>query len=116
MAEGGDNLQESGNGSGDGVVGALKSKELLVPAALSAVGAVAVSKGPDLLKKLGNATEQKSGAKLAAKLIPGGGGDGKKTRRLPIQRWTDVAVPIATAYDEWTNFRQYPEFMHRVLN
>jgi len=129
MAEGGDNPQESGNGSGGGVLGALKSKELLVPAALSAVGAVAASRGPDLLRRLGDATEQKSGAqaarlggkaaqgaKLASKLVPGGGADGKKTRRLPIQRWTDVAVPVARAYDEWTNFRQYPEFMHRVLD
>ena len=52
------------NGGGDGgaadtVVSALKSKELLVPAALSAAGAIAVAKGPDLVHRLTDATESK---------------------------------------------------------
>jgi uncharacterized membrane protein len=54
----------------------------------------------------------------ASKLIPGKGGGGgkqKKTRRLPIQRWTDVAVPVEEAYERWTRFEDYPKFMHRVL-
>jgi uncharacterized membrane protein len=50
----------------------------------------------------------------------GGGGDGgggrEKTRRLPIQRWTDVAVPVQDAYEKWTQFEEFPKFMHRVLN
>jgi uncharacterized membrane protein len=64
--------------------------------------------------------------KAASKLMGGragkddgdgnGGGGGKKTRRLPIQRWTDVAVPVEKAYEAWTNFEEYPEFMHRVLD
>src|SRR5436305_1515269 len=108
-----------GNGNGGSLLGALKSKELLIPAALSAVGAVAASKGPDLVRRLTDATEQKGeesagrlgekaaeGAKsqfdgkgmlgnVASKVLSGGGGSGqKKTRRLPIQRWTDVAVPV----------------------
>jgi uncharacterized protein YndB with AHSA1/START domain len=50
----------------------------------------------------------------------GGGGDGGaqkggKTRRLPIQRWTDVAVPVDKAYQAWTQFEEFPKFMHRVL-
>src|SRR5688572_443946 len=48
-----------------------------------------------------------------------GGGDqgGKgKTRRLPIQRWTDVAVPVERAYEAWTRFEDFPRFMHRVLS
>src|SRR5687768_725014 len=55
----------------------------------------------------------------ASKLIPGmgkGGGKNKKTRRLPIQRWTDVAVPVEEAYERWTNFEEFPKFMHRVLS
>jgi|tagenome__1003787_1003787.scaffolds.fasta_scaffold20741401_2 uncharacterized membrane protein len=147
MAEEEDNAaeNESGNGNGGGsMLDALKTKELLLPAALSAVGAVAAAKGPDLFRRLTDATEQKGdesaerlgekaaeGAKsqiagkggmlgkVASKALPGGGGGGsgqKKTRRLPIQRWTDVAVPVETAYQEWQNFDDFPKFMHRVLN
>jgi uncharacterized membrane protein len=125
---------------------ALKSKEVLVPAALSAAGAIAAAKAPDLVHKLTDATERKGedeaeelgeraaegakkgmtgggkglAGKALAKAMPGGGGGGggggKKTRRLPIQRWTDVAVPVETAYEAWTKFNEYPKFMHRVLN
>jgi uncharacterized membrane protein len=48
--------------------------------------------------------------------VPGiGGGSQKKTRRLPIQRWTDVAVPVEEAFEKWTNFEEFPKFMHRVV-
>jgi len=123
----------TGNGS--------KGKEALVAAAVSAVGALAASKGPDLVRKVAGATEEKGenkaqemgekaleGAKdslgkaggvgkLASKALGGGGGGGgKKTRRLPIQRYTDVAAPIDDVYEAWTKFDQFPRFMHRVLN
>ena len=122
-----------GNGS--------KSKEVLASAALSALGALAAAKGPDLIRKVVGATEEKGedeakemggkavdgakerlskagpGGKIAAKLMGGGSGSGgKKTRRLPIQRWTDVALPIDQVYEEFTKFDQFPAFMHRVLN
>src|SRR4051812_31625695 len=145
MAEenGNENAEQNGSGSSSSILDTLMSKELIIPAALSAVGAVAAAKGPDLLRHLGNATEEKGGeqaermgekaaegakssltggggmlGKVASKALPGGGGGGgqKKTRRLPIQRWTDVSVPLATAYEEWTNFNEFPKFMHRVLN
>lgn len=35
-------------------------------------------------------------------------------RRMPIQQSVDVAVPIKEAYDQWTRFEEWPEFMHRV--
>jgi len=57
--------------------------------------------------------------KALSKLSGGGSSSesgGKKTRRLPIQRWTDVAVPVEKAYQAWTRFDDYPRFMHRVLN
>jgi uncharacterized membrane protein len=131
----------AGGGAESKIVSALKSKELLIPAALSAAGALAASKGPDVLKKLSGEGENEAeklgeraaeGAKssigngagggIAGKAVKkalgkggGGGGGGKKTRRLPIQRWTDVAVPVDQAYQAWTKFDQFPKFMHRVL-
>jgi len=60
----------------------------------------------------------------ASSLLPGGGGSdsggGKgmpgvgKGRRMPIQQAVDVAVPIETAYNQFTQFEDWPEFMHRV--
>jgi uncharacterized membrane protein len=64
----------------------------------------------------------------AGGLIPGlGGGDSKggskggapgtgKGRRMPIQQSVDVAVPVETAYNQWTQFEDWPNFMHRVTN
>jgi uncharacterized membrane protein len=137
---------DAGGMSHDGgsLLSALTKKELLIPAALSAAGAVFASKGPDLIRHLTDAGQEKGeeeaerlgknaaqGAKTAltgggmsgiagkamSKVTGGGGGSGgKKTRRLPIQRWTDVAVPVEKAYKAWTRFDTYPRFMHRVLN
>jgi uncharacterized membrane protein len=59
----------------------------------------------------------------ASGLMPGGGdsGGGKggmpgvgKGRRMPVQQSMDVAVPVETAYNQWTQFEEWPEFMHRV--
>jgi uncharacterized membrane protein len=140
MTEREEEVGQDGGASGT-VVSALKSKELLIPAAVSAAGALVASKGPDLLHRLTDATERRSedeaqqlgeratqgakqglasgkgglAGKALSKAFPGGGG-AKKTRRLPIQRWTDVAVPVDKAYAAWTDFNEFPKFMHRVLN
>jgi uncharacterized membrane protein len=72
--------------------------------------------------------EQAGGAgglvkEAASGLLPGGGdsGGGKggmpgvgKGRRMPVQQSVDVAVPVETAYNQWTQFEDWPEFMHRV--
>src|SRR5215211_2654721 len=66
----------------------------------------------------------------AGGLIPGlgggdddGGGGGKndmpgvgKGRRMPIQQSVDVAVELETAYNQFTQFEDWPQFMHRVTN
>jgi uncharacterized membrane protein len=51
----------------------------------------------------------------------GGGGDGGgqvagvgKGRRMPVQQSCDVAVPVGTAYNQFTQFEEWPNFMHRV--
>jgi uncharacterized membrane protein len=59
----------------------------------------------------------------ASGLLPGdgerAGGKGGmpgvgKGRRMPVQQSMDVAVPLETAYNQWTQFEDWPEFMHRV--
>jgi len=35
-------------------------------------------------------------------------------RRMPIQQAVDVAVPVRRAYNAWTTFEDWPEFMHRI--
>jgi uncharacterized membrane protein len=120
------------------------AKKILLPAA-AGVGTIAASyaakKAPDFFRdqvmgkledrgsdeaaKVGKQAvdKLKDGSGLAGKVagaaagkIGGGDGGGKKTRRLPIQRWTDVAVPVEKAYQAWTDFEEFPQFMHRVLS
>ena len=120
------------------------AKKLLIPTA-AGVGTLAVTlaarKAPELVRdRLMPKLEQKGGeeaaevgknamsrmqggggvvgaiAGKATEKLSGGGGSSKKTRRLPIQRWTDVAVPVEEAYEAWTNFEEFPKFMHRVVS
>src|ERR671914_180586 len=51
-----------------------------------------------------------TGASPAPRGVPGVG----KGRRMPVQQSIDVAVPIETAYNQWTQFEDWPNFMHRV--
>jgi uncharacterized membrane protein len=131
--------------AGNGIVSRLTSKEVLIPVAATAATALAglaARKGPEIAQKVkglgGEAAEDlgERGARGAKEEITGGGGGGgigglaggvmskalggghdkPKTRRLQIQRWTDVAVPLEDAYEAWTNFEEYPKFMHRVLS
>jgi ribosome-associated toxin RatA of RatAB toxin-antitoxin module len=59
MAETEQNGGGNGNGSAQTVMSTLKSKELLVPAALSAAGAIVAAKAPDLIHKLTETAEEK---------------------------------------------------------
>jgi uncharacterized membrane protein len=135
--------QDGNNGAGQSALSRLLSKEVLIPAAATAATAVAAGyaakKAPEVKERLSG--EAKEGAQAlgregaegakeglgggnalgalasgASKLMPGKGKGGKKkTRRLPIQRWTDVAVPVEEAFEQWTNFEDFPKFMHRVV-
>jgi uncharacterized membrane protein len=63
---------------------------------------------------------------IGKKMLPGGGGEsgeeskGKGTpgvgkgRRMPIQQAVDIGVPLSTAYNQWTQFEEWPQFMHRL--
>src|SRR5919198_3545747 len=135
MAE--ENQSTNGGEAGaQSLLSSLKNKEVVIPAVATAASVIvyAARKGADDAKgklegeaeKLGEegAEGAKKGlggkgaalGKLASKAIGGGGGSAKKTRRLPIQRYTDIAAPVGTVYEKWTEFEEFPNFMHRVLN
>jgi uncharacterized membrane protein len=111
--------------------------EVLRPVAREATTSAAkyaVTKGPGLVKdKVGPKVADAGGAGALAKGALSKGGDlaggiagkvgrggGKKPsghgrgRRLPVQEHIDVAVDLETAYDQWTQFEEFPRFMHRV--
>ncbi|HET6866002.1 MAG TPA: SRPBCC family protein [Solirubrobacteraceae bacterium] len=64
--------------------------------------------------------------KAVKNALPFGGGDDDdddgdsgvkgigQGRRMPVQQSIDVAVPIQTAYNQWTQYEEWPQFMHRV--
>jgi uncharacterized membrane protein len=112
--------------------------------ATTAAAKYAVTKGPELATKtvapkikdtLAPKVEEAGGpgelAKGALSKVSGAGGgllskvgigrDGAegppgtgKGRRLPVQESVDVAVPLEAAYNQWTQFEDFPKFMHRV--
>lgn len=62
---------------------------------------------------------------VAKKMLPGGGGKGGskgkkgtpgvgKGRRMPVQQSADIGVPLSVAYNQWTQFEEWPQFMHRL--
>jgi len=69
--------------------------------------------GEGLLSKLmpGSSDSENGDGDSEGKAAPGQGGSG---RRMPIQQSVDVAVPVKVAYNRWTQFEDWPEFMHRV--
>jgi len=66
--------------------------------------------GGGLLSKLKPGSSDQGDDDEQGRAAPGHGGSG---RRMPIQQSVDVAVPIEVAYNRWTLFEDWPEFMHR---
>jgi uncharacterized membrane protein len=115
-------------------VDALRANALLTTPSLSKpAGKVASQAGDRVGRKVKEAVsstvEEAGGAgglvkEAAGGLLPGIGGDGGgaqagmpgvgKGRRMPVQQAVDVAVPVETAYNQWTQFEDWPKFMHRV--
>jgi uncharacterized membrane protein len=96
-------------------------KDKVIPKVEEAGGAGGLAKG--VLSKGGGAAggvgQFASG--IAEKVTgKGGKGGGKKPtghgrgRRLPVQEFVDVAADIQTVYDQFTQFEDFPNFMHRV--
>jgi uncharacterized membrane protein len=80
---------------------------------------IAEAGGPGKLAKGALSAVSGAGGGLLSKVGIGGGEDGGpsgtgKGRRLPVQESVDVAVPLETAYNQFTQFEDFPEFMHRV--
>jgi len=96
-------------------------KDKVAPKIADAGGAAGLAKG--LSSKGGGVAEAVGG--VASKLTGGGkGGKGGKEgkapsgtgrgRRLPVEETIDIGVDIETAYDQFTQFEDWPKFMHRV--
>ena len=88
----------------------------LIPLAVKGVGKLVGRGSGDGSGPVGKAGGAVKGvAKGAAKGGKSGGAPGVgKGRRMPIQQDIDIGMPIAQVYKEWTNFEQWPEFMHRL--
>jgi uncharacterized membrane protein len=75
-----------------------------------------------------SAGELLSGGGMLKGMFGGGDDDGEEDaegraapghgsgRRMPVQQAIDVAVPVSVAYNHWTQFEDWPDFMHRVEN
>src|SRR4051812_13255615 len=95
-------------------------KDKLAPKVQDAGGAGALVKG--VASKGGGLAETVGGVAsgLGGKLGGGKKQEGKspsgtgRGRRLPVQVSIDVGVDLQTAYDQFTQFEDWPKFMHRV--
>ncbi|WP_422935501.1 SRPBCC family protein [Sinomonas sp. P47F7] len=53
----------------------------------------------------------------AEALTGGGGGRGSRQQKLVnIVEWADVGVPVKVAYNQWTEFEEWSDFMKKVHN
>lgn len=94
-------------------------KDKVAPKIQEAGGAGAVAKGV-ASKGGGIAGAVGSVASGIGDKLPGGKKEGKspsgtgRGRRLPVQEYVDVGVDLETAYDQFTQFEDWPKFMHRL--
>jgi uncharacterized membrane protein len=79
------------------------------------------SKGGGVAEKVGGVASGIGGAASGiTEKLGGGKKEGKsptgtgRGRRLPVQVFVDVGVDVKTAYDLFTQFTEWPKFMHRV--
>jgi uncharacterized membrane protein len=91
----------------------------VMPAVRNAAGPNGLA---DMARSMGAETLSEMGgiAGLAGKLMSkrkGGGGDASgwgRKRRMPVQQIIYVSVPVRDAYNGWTEYKQWPRYMHRA--
>lgn len=90
-------------------VGGLKAKLQGKSPVLGAVGGA-----------LGGVTDKvKDTVKSGVEALTGGGKKGRGSRKqklVNIVEWADVGVPVKVAYNQWTEFEQWSDFMKKVKN
>jgi uncharacterized membrane protein len=123
----------AGNGSSNGVVGAVGD---VVKAPVRKAEEAKSSVGDKISGAVSSKVEEKveqaggpGGILMSAlkKSLPfGGGGDERgedgdsgvhgigEGRRMPVQQSVDIALPVEAVYNRWTQFEEWPSFMHRV--
>src|SRR3954468_8296982 len=129
--------EDDGGGDGDAGGPVSQIKDVMSEAAVSVLSPVAkklatqaakmaVERGPELLEDMVLPKLQDLGGKAGGLLGGGdddeeeGGGSGRagdgtgKGRRMPIQQSVDVAAELEVVYDQFTQFEDFPKFMHRV--
>jgi uncharacterized membrane protein len=76
----------------------------------------AISKGGEALSGSGGIADVFG--KLMSKLRRGGGGGAAsgwgRNRRMPVQQVIYVSAPVKQAYNGWTEYKQWPRYMHRA--
>jgi uncharacterized membrane protein len=109
----------------DSLADVVKSPEKTLEGATSGLGdRVGAGIGDKVSGKIEEAGGPSGILKDAVKsALPFGGGGGGtkggalgvgKGRRMPVQQSVDIGVPIEVVYNQWTQFEEWPQFMHRV--
>lgn len=91
-----------GKAAGEGLKAKLKGKS---PALASVGGALSGVK--DKIKDTVSA---------GAQAITGGGKGSRQQKLVNLVEWVDVGVPVRVAYNQWTEFEEWSDFMKKVHN
>ena len=108
----------------NGVTDLIRSPGEAVEGLTENVGASVSGKVSEKVDEAGGPSGILSGALKGA--LPFGDGDGDDEggdggvgigsgRRIPVQQSVDIAAPLETVYNQWTQFEEWPRFMHRVV-
>ncbi|HEY2550602.1 MAG TPA: SRPBCC family protein [Streptosporangiaceae bacterium] len=87
------------------------------PGLMAAVtGAKDMAEGKGPVRSLAGAGLSAVKEKAGGMLGQGGGGKGKNLKVTNIVEAIDVGVPVTLAYNQWTQFADFPSFMKKVEN